>query len=205
MSTIIVNLDQVTYSYSGQPVLNAISWEVQAGQKIGLVGPNGAGKSTLLRLIVGELTPDSGAIFRYPELRAGYLAQEPAFDPDLTVWEALLSANGALRAIEAELRALELRMADPQVYSDETGLARVLAAHGRAQERFEQLDGYRYESRCEQALQTVGLDADPALPVTALSGGQKKLLGLARLLALDCNLLLLNGTTQTPSASKQCA
>ncbi len=193
MSTIIVKLDDITLQHGAQPILEGIGWEIQAGQKIGLVGTNGAGKSTLLQIVTGALPPDRGTIFRHPELRIGYLAQEPALDPHQTAWEAVLSANAALERLEAEMRRLELRMADPEIYADEHALNRVLAAHARAQAAFEEQEGYRYESRCEQALQAVGMDpADFNLPVHALSGGQKKMVGLARLLALDCNLLLLD-------------
>lgn len=193
MSTIIVNLDHVTYHYGAELVLNSIAWEIQAGQRVGLTGPNGAGKSTLLRLITGELQPDDGFIFRHKGVRSGYLAQEPILDPANTVWEETLSTHAELRGIEAELRRLEARLADPEVYGDEVAFKRALAAHARAQERFETLDGYRYESRCAQALQAVGFPEEALeLPVSVLSGGQKKMLGLAKLLALDCTLLLLD-------------
>jgi len=205
MSAIIVNVDKVTYHHGALLVLDTIAWEIQAGQKIGLVGPNGAGKSTLLRLIAGELAPDDGIIARHsgrlgdhPGVRIGYLPQEPSFIPveeggPATVWEAVLSANTDFHRVEAEMRRLEARMGDPAVYSDEREFARVLAAHARAQEAFEQLDGYRYESSVKQALQTVGFDeADFDLAMTALSGGQKKMVGLARLLAIRCDLLLLD-------------
>lgn len=192
MSTIIVNVDRVIYHHAAELILDGVSWEIQAGQKIGLVGPNGAGKSTLLRLIAGELTPDSGLIARH-KTRIGYLAQEPRLDPALTVWETVVSANAKLHAIEAKMRRLEAQMGDPAITSDERAFERVLAAHARAQEAFERGDGYRYESRCRQALQTVGFaDADFDLPTTVLSGGQKKMLGLARLLAIQCDLLLLD-------------
>lgn len=193
MSTIIVKLDNITLQHGAVPVLSGISWEIQAGQKIGLVGANGAGKSTLLQIVAGVLLPDQGVIFRHPELRIGYLAQEPQLDPKQSAWEAVLSANVMLERLEVEMRRLESRMADPEVYGDEVALARVLAAHSRAQAAFEEQDGYRYESRCEQVLQAVGFDStDFNLPIQVLSGGQKKMVGLARLLALDCNLLLLD-------------
>jgi ATP-binding cassette subfamily F protein 3 len=190
---IIANLDNVTHSYGTQLVLDGLSWEIQAGQKIGLVGQNGAGKSTLLRVIAGELKPDPGFVYRHKELRVGYLAQEPVLDPTCTVWEEVLGASEDLVRIETELRRLELRMADPEVYNDETVLERVLAAHARAQVDFEQLDGYRYESRAREALCTLGLDeVDFDLSVSALSGGQKKLVGLAKLLVVGSDLLLLD-------------
>ncbi len=190
---IIVNLDSITHSYGTQTVLEGVGWEIQAGQKIGLVGPNGAGKSTLLRIIAGELQPDSGFVYRHKEIRVGYLAQEPVLGSRQSVWQDVLNASEDLVRVERELRRLEAKMADPQVYDDESSLGRVLAAHARAQAEFEQLEGYRYESRAREALHTLGLtEADLDLPVSALSGGQKKLVGLAKLLAVGCDLLLLD-------------
>ena len=183
---IIVNLDNITHSYGTQIVLSGVAWEIQAGQKIGLVGPNGAGKSTLLRIIAGEIRPDTGSVFRYKETRIGYLAQEPALDPARTVWEETLSAATDLVRIETELHRLEARMAAPEVYGDGAALERVLAAHARAQAEFEQLGGYRYESRVREVLRTLGFaESEFDLPVSALSGGQKKLVGLAKLLSME--------------------
>ncbi len=190
---IVVNLDGIKHTYGTQTVLDGVSWEIQAGQRIGLVGPNGAGKSTLLRIIAGEIKPDAGFVFRHKAMRIGYLAQEPALHPECSVWEEVLGASQELVGVEAELRRLEARMADPAVYADEVALVRVLAAHARAQARFEGLDGYRYESRAREALHILGLDeGDFGLPVAALSGGQKKLVGLAKLLTAGADLLLLD-------------
>jgi ATP-binding cassette subfamily F protein 3 len=182
---ILVTLDNLAHSYGTQSVLEGVTWEIQSGQKIGLVGANGAGKSTLLRIVAGEIRPDSGFVHRQKEVQIGYLAQEPALDPDYTVWEEMLSASAALVRVQAELQQLEARMADPEVYGDATALERVLASHARAQTEFEKLDGYRYENRAREALRTLGV-APVAfdLPVRALSGGQKKLVGLAKLLAV---------------------
>jgi ATP-binding cassette subfamily F protein 3 len=193
MSKIIVNISHVVYHYGAEIVLDDVSWEIQAGQKIGLVGPNGAGKSTLLRLVKGELWPDSGSVTRYKGIRIGYLAQAPRLDEESTVWDEVLGANPELRQIETEMRRLEARMADPHVCNDERAFARVLKAHTRAQERFEQREGYRYESRCQWALQAVGFkQRDFDLAVSALSGGQRKMLGLAKLLVLQPDMLLLD-------------
>jgi len=181
---ILVNLDNIVHSYGNQTVLDGLSWEIQAGQKIGLVGPNGAGKSTLLRIVAGEFRPDDGFVYRDKEAHIGYLAQEPTLDPNCTVWQEVMGASEDLVRVEADLQRLEARMADPKVFGDEAALERVLAAHARAQAEFEELDGYRYENRAREALRTLGLAAeDFALPVSALSGGQKKLVGLAKLLA----------------------
>jgi ATP-binding cassette subfamily F protein 3 len=190
---IVVNLDRITHSYGTHIVLDGLSWEVKAGQKIGLVGPNGAGKTTLLRVIAGEIKPEAGFVFRHAAARIGYLAQEPALGLERTVWQEMMSAAEDLVRVEAELRRLEARMAEPDVYGDEAALERVLADHERAQAEFERLDGYRYESRAREALVTLGVRAaDFDLPVSALSGGQKKLIGLAKLLATGADLLLLD-------------
>jgi len=190
---IVVNLDKIEHSYGTNTVLAAVSWELHAGQKVGMVGPNGAGKSTLLRIIAGEIRPDAGFVYRHKEAHIGYLAQEPVLDAAHTVWQEVLSGAADLAQVEAELRRLEGRMADPQVYGDEAALERVLAAHARTQAEFERLDGYRHESRAREALQALGFaEADLDQPVSVLSGGQKKLVGLAKLLSAGADLLLLD-------------
>ena len=195
---IVVNLENIKHHYGTQLVLDGASWEIQARQKIGLVGANGAGKSTLLRIVAGEIRPDEGSIYRARDVSVGYLAQEPNLYPAHTVWQEVLGAATDVVAAEAQLRRLEARMADPAVYGDPIALERVLAAHARAEAEFERLEGYRYESRAREALRLLGLpDEAYHLPVTALSGGQKKMVGLAKLLVagpepLSGTLLLLD-------------
>jgi ATP-binding cassette, subfamily F, member 3 len=192
MSEILIHLDRVSYHHGAELILQEISWEIQRGQRIGLVGPNGAGKSTLLRLISGELQPDQGRIIRHIA-RIGYLPQDPTFAPGSTVWEVLMGTHAELHKVEQRMRTLEERMGDPVVIDDPDAFEKVLAQHARALELFEQLGGYRYESLCRQALQTVGFEErDHTLCVNVLSGGQKKMLGLAQLLAIRCELLLLD-------------
>ncbi len=190
---IIINLADIVQRYDTRPILDGLSWEIHSGQKIGLVGANGVGKSTLLRLIAGELAPDRGSIFRLKGLRIGYLAQEPVLDPTRTVWDEALSADAVLLAVEQRLHALEASLADPAVYGDEARLQRALTALAQSQAEFERLDGYRHESRAREVLLSLGFDElEFTLPVSALSGGQKKMLGLAKLLATSCDLLLLD-------------
>jgi ATP-binding cassette subfamily F protein 3 len=190
---ITVNLDKITHSYGTQVVLENLGWEIQAGQKIGLVGANGAGKSTLLRIMAGEIKPDTGTVFRQKDVQIGYLPQQPSPHPEHTVWQEMMSAFKELEGLETEMHRLEERMADPVVYGDAVTLEGVLAAHAKIQAEYEHLDGYRYESRAREALHLLGLDETILeLPVRALSGGQKKMVGLARLMAAGANLLLLD-------------
>ena len=88
MSTVLLNLTDISYTYFTHPILSGLNWEIQAGQKIGLIGANGGGKSTLLKLILGQLAPEAGSIFRVKDLTIGYLPQDARTDtydaePDL--------------------------------------------------------------------------------------------------------------------------
>jgi ATP-binding cassette subfamily F protein 3 len=189
----LIYLDHTTRGYGSQTVLEDVTWEIEPNQKIGLVGPNGAGKSTLLRLIAGRIQAESGTVTRQRALRVGYLAQEPELDPQHSVWEEAFRAADALAAARARLQRLETHMGEPDVYEDADKLQRVMDAHAKAESEFAQLGGYRYESRVRQVLSALGFgEKDWALPVSALSGGEKKLVGLAKLLVTDRDLLLLD-------------
>lgn len=193
MAEVIVNLDKVSLSLAGRPIISNLDWELQHGQHIGLVGPNGAGKSTLCRLIVGELAADKGSVFKIPGLSLGLLEQEPVLPQNLTVWQLARSAVPEMQRIERDLRRLENRMGEPDVYGDPRELNRVLAKHQRLLADYERLDGDRYEARIKEALTRLGFEQDSwAQPLIQLSGGQKKLVLLARLAVQRPRLLLLD-------------
>ena len=151
MAEIIVKLDHVAISLAGRGIFDDLSWEIQRGQRVGLVGPNGAGKSTLMKLVAQELTPDAGTIFRATGLTWGRLEQEPALSPGRTVLQEALSALPELATIEQDLDTLTERMAQPAVYGDPRALEKALRAQERLLHRFEQLDGLRYESKVKEA------------------------------------------------------
>ena len=190
---IAVNLDRVTVTYISEPVFESLAWEIHDDRVVGLVGPNGCGKSTLLRLIAGELMSDTGFTVRRKGLSIGLLHQEPRLEAGRTVWQEALAASAELARVEADLSRIERQLADPAVYGDEKALTRALGHQARLLDDYERLGGPGYEGRVRSTLRGLGFtDADLDLPVEALSGGQKKLVGLARLLILQPDLLLLD-------------
>lgn len=193
MAEILVNLDKVSVSFAGRVIFSGLSWEIQAGQRVGLVGPNGAGKSTLLKLIAQELSLDEGNMFRLSGLTWGRLAQEPVMPEGETVLSAAMTAVPTIAAIEQTLANLEAQMGDPAVYEQPAVLARVLAAHEKALAHYDLQDGPRYASRVKDVLSRLGFDQSQwATPAKLLSGGQKKLVMLARLVVQNPQLLLLD-------------
>ncbi len=193
MAEIIINLDKVTVSLASRPIFTELSWEIQNGQRVGLVGPNGVGKSTLLKLVAQEITADSGNIFRKSGLTWGRLEQEPDLSPGRTVWQELLTAVPQIVTLENQMHQLEQKMGDPAVFNHPASLDKVVTAHEKLLIQYEQLGGHSYESRLKEALTQVGIPKEQwELPATFLSGGQKKLVLLAKLLVQQPELLLLD-------------
>lgn len=190
---IAINLDKVTVTYIAHPVFTDLSWAIHDDRCVGLVGPNGSGKSTLLRLVAGLLTSDTGFVKRQSGLTIGYLPQEPNLEPTHTIWQEALTASAALKTVEAQLAQIEGQLAEPTVYSNEDALTAVLEAQARLLEKYEKLGGPAYAGRVRATLLSLGFsEADLALKVETLSGGQKKLVGLAKLLITEPKVLLLD-------------
>jgi len=191
---VLTNLDKVSVTYISTPIFTNLSWEIYANRCVGLVGPNGCGKSSLLKLISGELTSDTGYLVHSSGLTIGYLTQEPQLTAGRTVWEEAMTAHTALHEIEEQLAVVDLELGDPDVYGDETALTKVLAEQEKLLEQYTDLGGPAYEGRVRSTLAQLGFDTDQKrnLPVDVLSGGQKKLVGLAKLLVTQPKLLLLD-------------
>jgi len=191
---ISITVSNATLILGAHTIFRDLSWEIQHDQKIGLIGPNGAGKSSLLKLIMEEHLPEKGGtVIRAKGVTVGYLPQHPEFNPNLTALSLALEGNPRVRVIDEELKRLEKKLGDPDVYNDPKALERTLDSQHRLLEEFETLGGLNYESRVHELLRGLGLpESDFEKPVSALSGGQKKLIGLARLILLRPSVLLLD-------------
>ncbi len=191
---ITISLTNITLILGAKRIFTKLSWEIQHDQKIGLIGPNGAGKSSLLKLITGELSPEpGGAVVRAKGVSVGYLAQQPALDPEQTALSAAMAGNPRFAQLQAELALVETSLGDPQVYNDLKALERVLLQQEQCLAEYADLGGDSYPERVKGILQGLGMQAvDFETLVGSLSGGQKKLVGLARLLLARPDVLLLD-------------
>jgi ATP-binding cassette subfamily F protein 3 len=190
---IAINLDKVSLTFLIEPLFTELSWEIHDDRSVGLIGPNGAGKSSLLKLLVGEISSDSGYVNRRKGLSIGYLHQEPRLNHENTVLQETLGASSELIQVEDELNQIENLLSDPKVYGDEKALSRTLTKQAGLLEEYSRLGGPSYQNRVRSTLISLGFSqSDLDLPVTILSGGQKKLVGLAKLLITEPDLLLLD-------------
>lgn len=187
----IVNLNRITFSHAGRQIFADLTLAIGDRDRLGLVGPNGAGKSTLLKLIAGILTPDSGEIIRQRSVRIAMLPQDIVLPSGQTLIDMALTPPSRLAQVEADLAAIESRLAEPDVYNNPERLQRVLEQQAVLVDQFEQLGGPGHAARVRELLQRLGFTPEDygLLPET-LSGGQKKLLALA-LLALEAPDVLL--------------
>ena len=189
---VLVGLRSIDKFYGGRAVLGGLEMDVGPGARIGLVGPNGAGKSTLLRLIAGLEEPDAGEINRRRCLDVAYLPQRIEGD-ERTPPEVLREARPELAELGAEIAACEEQLGSPEVASDLRRMQRVLERHGRLLSRFTELGGQGFEGEARGRLRELGLRGrDLELPMTALSGGQRKLVALAACLVQRPDVLLLD-------------
>ena len=188
----MLQINQITKYYGPQPILEAVSFTVSPGDRIGLVGPNGCGKSTLLRLIAGVERLDDGHISLDPAATMGYLPQGTDPQPGQTIAQEIRTGIEGLNATWHELRRLEGQMG----HSEGARQLKLLDRYGLVQARFEALGGYAVEHRIPELLAALGLaDLEPDTLLEKLSGGQRARVGLARLLLAEPTLLLLDEPT----------
>ena len=191
-----IQLSNITLVLGAKRIFENLNWEIQRGQRVGLIGANGAGKSSLFKLIQGEhaYAPElGGSITRAPSVSTGYLPQHPELDLSLSALDAAMQGNPRVAQVHAQLEEVESSLGDPEVYGDERKLQRALERQHGLIEEYHALGGDAYPARVRQLLFGLGLAEDELTkPLSVLSGGQKKLVGLARLLLVRPDVLLLD-------------
>jgi ATP-binding cassette subfamily F protein 3 len=192
----VLRLESVSKIYPTGEVLRDVTWEVKAGDRIGLVGVNGAGKSTQMRIIAGLEEPSSGQVVKQGNPRIVYLQQE--FDVDLqrTVREELFQAFGEAASVLNRQRQVEEAMGSERAASDADHLDALIHELGQLQSRFESLHGYELDARIDKLLPTIGFSPEGAEQLVGdYSGGWQMRIALGKVLLQEPDLLLLDEPT----------
>ena len=189
----MISFSRISKQYGRQILFVDASFQLNPGEKVGLVGPNGAGKTTLFRMIVGEETADEGDVSVPKKLTIGYFRQDVEEMSGRSVLDEAIAGSGRVGDLHHELEALNASMADPD-RADQ--MDTILARFGEVQEEYEHLGGYALESQAREVLLGLGFD-DERIDgdVGALSGGWKMRVAMARVLLGRPDVLLMDEPT----------
>ena len=188
----ILSCNHISKAFGTDEILSEVSFHIEDQEKAAIVGINGAGKSTLLKIIVGELSADSGEVVLAKGKTLGYLAQHQDLDSSRTIYEELKEVKQPIIDMEQQIRELELNM---QNASGEA-LEQMLAAYSRLSHTFELENGYAWKSELTGVLKGLGFTEDEFdKTVSTLSGGQKTRVSLGKLLLSRPDIILLDEPT----------
>jgi ATPase subunit of ABC transporter with duplicated ATPase domains len=189
----VVSFTKISKQYGKQILFVDASFQLNPGEKVGLVGPNGSGKTTLFRMIVGEEAPDDGDVSVPKRLTIGYFRQDVEEMSGRSVLDETIAGSGRLGQLHHELEDLNHAMADPDRADD---MDRILARFGEVQEEYEHLGGYALEAQAREVLLGLGFEDDRIDgDVGELSGGWKMRVAMARVLLGKPDVLLMDEPT----------
>lgn len=189
----MIHVNGITKQFGTKILYKNASFQINAGEKIGLVGPNGNGKTTVFRIVMGEEGFDGGSVSKPDKLVVGYFSQDIEDMRGKTVLEEVKSAIPALNKAQAVLSELEAKLSEPL---DEDEMTKVLERYGEAQAQFESLGGYDIETRAVEILTGLGIGPDDQHRDTgSFSGGWKMRIALSKILVLNPQVLLMDEPT----------
>ena len=191
----MLNIHNLTVSFQGDDLFSGITFQLRAGDRVGLVGKNGAGKSTLLKILSGEQEYDSGQIASDKKVSIGFLKQDIDFVKGRTVLEESYEAFKEIKKLEHQLETINQKLIERTDYESE-GYHQLMVDLNEVQHQYEIHGGYNYQGETERVLQGLGFQrADFDMPTDTFSGGWRMRIELAKLLLQNNDILLLDEPT----------
>jgi len=188
----ILACHNISKSFGDQLIVRSGSFHIEEREKAALIGMNGAGKSTILKMIMQELDTDSGEIIISKGKTIGYLSQHQELSSENSILEEIKTAKADIIEMEKQIRTMELEMK----HLEGDALENRLHSYHLLTERFEQANGYAYQSELIGVLKGLGFQEDEfSKSVDTLSGGQKTRVALGKLLLTKPDILLLDEPT----------
>ena len=191
----MLSISNVTKSYGPKVLYKNGSFQINPGEKVGLVGPNGVGKTSLFRIIIGEEKADEGTLSFPDKMRLAYFSQNVGEMKGLSAMNAVVQSDQKLAGLSEELAEMQKKLEDYESLTEEE-MNNLLVRMGDVQTEFEQLGGYDIETRASEILTGLGIDpVDHAKDVGEFSGGWKMRIALAKVLVLEPDLILMDEPT----------
>ncbi|MCC6278686.1 MAG: ABC-F family ATP-binding cassette domain-containing protein [Oligoflexia bacterium] len=189
----MIHASGISKSYGSKILYKNGSFQLNPGEKAGLVGPNGAGKTTIFRILSGEESPDSGSVSKPEKVTIGYFSQDIEDMRGRSVIDEVKSAAGRLASIQPRLRELEQKLGEPL---EDAKMTKVLEEYGELQAEFEKLGGYELDNRAAAIITGLGFPPeDHQRPTESYSGGWKMRIALAKILVQNPDVLLMDEPT----------
>ena len=184
---LLFRLNNLSLAFGDQPLLDQVNLTIHKGERIGILGQNGAGKSTFMKVLMGQIVPDSGELWRAESIKVAYLDQSLPAQDEQTIYDYIANGLEGLGTVLARYHALTH---DENLdWGDEKNMHELAALQKQIEER----DGWAFEHKIEGMLDILNLPADARMKT--LSGGSRRRAALGRALISDPDLLMLDEPT----------